>query len=328
MSIEAFTECPLFDKSGQIIGEVSLPERIFQIPGRRNGFSENGLYYKGIGTVYRNHFLYRNEAGKNPAFISIPNEEKADPEPVILGHTKIIYENTIAAYPKCVGKRGIFAFPHQPCFSDYEGGCGPKEARLEENQKIFERSAIDSIDKIISIPEFPRHNVYALRMKDISGNLKDTISLIEYLLADDWNTAWDKNVWDDILCYGYIRDVADWFQSKEYVHKLGTVFAILHSLYQKDLRQYAELLLMMFGECDFEKKKIVFYSARVIHKYCRFEGPVEIGKWNDGTFVKLFHLLSSGKACCHLENDAEWNWVRKYYESMQLVGENKNGVED
>lgn len=328
MSIEPFEACTLYDKFGQIIGNVSLPERIFQIPGRRNGFGESGLYYKGIGTVYRNHYIYRSEPRKNPAYITISLQENMDPELTVVGHTKIVYENTVVTYPKCIGKRGIFTFQHQPCFSDYEGACGPKEAKLIENQKIFERSAIDSIESIISIPEISDHKIYALRMKDVKGNLKDTVSLMEYLLGNDWNTAWDKNVWDDIFCYGYIRDVADWFQSKEYVHKLGTIFSILHSMYQKDIRQYAELLLLLFGECDFEKRKIVYYSARVVQKYCKCEIPVDIGEWNDATFLNLFHTLSQGMACCHLENDAAWNWVRKYFGSMQLANENRKVVEE
>ncbi|MFQ7393852.1 MAG: hypothetical protein ACLRMX_00925 [Lachnospira eligens] len=35
-------------------------------------------------------------------------------------------------------------------------------------------------------------------------------------MENDWNTAWDKNLWEDIESYGYVRDIADWFKSGEF----------------------------------------------------------------------------------------------------------------
>ncbi|MCM1500219.1 MAG: hypothetical protein NC124_17285 [Clostridium sp.] len=75
-----------------------------------------------------------------------------------------------------------------------------------------------------------------IRLKELKGNINDTIHLIKYVLSDDWNTAWDKNLWNDIL------------------------------------------------------------------------------------FRKLFSVLVSGKMCCHLENDSEWDWVRKVYKERIIGG--------
>lgn len=101
-----------------------------------------------------------------------------------------------------------------------------KEHRLLENQNTFERSAIEEIVSVIPTG-IPEHNIYAYRLKSVKGNIDDTACLIEYVLMNDFNTAWDKNLWGDIYAYGYIRDVADWFVSDKLNHKIGTIYAFL-----------------------------------------------------------------------------------------------------
>lgn len=50
-------------------------------------------------------------------------------------------------------------------------------------------------------------------------------------------------------------------------------------------------------------------------KYCKSfigsEYDVDVGR--DDWFDKLYKILVSGKACCHLEDDDKWNWVRDYF---------------
>ena len=55
-------EVLIYDKKGNKIDNVKLPERIMAIPAKRGGFSEKGIYYKGSGIVYRNHLT--NEVEK------------------------------------------------------------------------------------------------------------------------------------------------------------------------------------------------------------------------------------------------------------------------
>lgn len=305
MNVRSTMVVPIIDLSGKILDEISLSESIMPIPNKRGGFSSNGTYYKGAGIVYRNHL------GCSYKF----NEEYGNTvRPQILGKTELVYENLILCYPELVGKFGIFCFQHQPVFSDYEGACGVKESKLIQNQKEFELSAIDEIVNIIPTG-IPDTSIYAYRLKAISGNIHDTVRLIRYVLENNWNTAWDKNLWDDIECFGYVRDVADWFRSERFNHKLGTVFALLNSLYRRDRTLYARLLLEIFGTYSFDKKSILLMSAAIVNKYCRqFSGTeYDCTTDNEECFEMLYKQLVTGKACCHLEKDSEWEWVRNYY---------------
>lgn len=293
---------PIYTSTGEKVNEIKLPEKIVPIPSKRGGFAKSGTYYKGSGIIYCNHLV---------------NVLSADEK--LIGKTKIIYEKYLVCYPKIVGKFGIFTFPHQAIFSDFEGGCGKKEQKLIENQKIFEHSAIDEIIDVIST-SLPEHNIYAYRLKNIKGAIEDTITLIEYVLINDFNTAWDKNLWEDIYAFGYVRDIADWFISSKLNHKIGTIYAFLNSLYRIDLSLYAQLLLKCLGKYSFEKYKILYYSALIVKKYCPkqfYEENLDIELLNAENYEKLLSLLFSGKACCHLENEEKWNWVYSYYDIMK-----------
>lgn len=295
---------PVFSVSGEQVSEIKLPEKIMPIPAKRGGFAESGIYYKGSGIVYRNHLTNQMRKG---------NGEK------IIGKTGLIYEKYIACYAGLVGRFGIFIFPHQEIFSDCEGGCGKKEQKITENQQLFERTAIDEIVDVIPTGIL-EHNIYAYRLKQVRGGIEDTQALIEYVLSRDFNTAWDKNLWGDIYAYGYVRDVADWFISEQLNHKIGTVFALLNSLYKADLSLYAQLLLNCLGMYSFEKYKILYYSGLIVKKYCAglFEREnIEPEVFNEETYRKLLTLLFSGKACCHLEDDEKWSWVREYYDGVR-----------
>lgn len=296
---------PVYDVRGELLNVIRLPEKIMPIPAKRGGFGTSGIYYKGCGVVYRNHL--GNE---------ISQKEKDGLK--IIGNTGIVYEKYLHCYQRLVGKFGIFMFRHQPVFSDYEGGCGKKEQRLIENQDLFRRSAIEEIVDVIPTG-IPQHNIYGYRLKNVKGGIEDTVALIQYVLENNWNTAWDKNLWGDIMAYGYIRDVADWFISEKINHKLGTVYALLNSLYRADLLLYSQVLLKSFGVYSFEKNKILYYSALMVRKYCREQMEkegLEIEEWNEKLYKVLFMLLISGKACCHLEEDEKWSWVREYYAEM------------
>ena len=295
---------PIYDILGGKQGEIDLPEKIMPIPAKRGGFSETGVYYKGAGIVYRNHLT----------------DERHINNADVVGKTGIIYEDVIASYPHLVGKFGIFLFPHQVIFSDYEGACGKKEQRIILNQERFEKTAIKEIVNVIPTG-LESHNIYAYRMKEVKGGIEDTINLIEYVLTSDYNAPWDKNLWGDIYAYGYVRDIADWFVSNKLEHKLGTVYALLNSLYRTDLTLYANLLLKILGEYSFEKNRIVIYSARIVERYVPsafLNENVDLNHVDIKIFDRLLHILFSGMACCHLEDAEKWNWVYDYYSKIRL----------
>lgn len=297
---------PIIDASGEKIDEIKLMETIMPIPNKRGGFSKNGNYYKGAGIVYRNHLGCDKTIEQTKILGKVT--------PLIIGKTELVYENLIMCYPHLVGKFGIFTFRHQPVFSDYEGGCGKKEKKLLDNLKEFELSAIEEVIDVINTG-LEDTNIYCYRLKNVKGNITDTKYLIRYILDNDWNTAWDKNLWEDIECFGYVRDVADWFKSDKFCHKLGTVYALLNSLYRVNKTMYARLLIDILGYYEFEKKKILYISSEIVKKYCKqfkdseYDYDIKQQDW----FEKLYMLLISGKACCHLEDDEGWNWVRKYF---------------
>lgn len=66
-------------------------------------------------------------------------------------------------------------------------------------QEKFELSAIKEIADIVKVP-LHGHCIYGYRLKEIQGSYKDTLRFIEYILTENFNSAWDKNLWDDIDC--------------------------------------------------------------------------------------------------------------------------------
>mgnify|MGYP004530527709 CR=1 FL=1 len=289
---------PVYAISGEKEREITLPEKIMPIASKRGGFGESGLYYKGTGIVYRNHVV--NEYDKNVKLID---------------KTNIIYEKYSVCYPHLLGKFGIFPFAHQAIFSDREGACGKKEQALLVNQCKFELSAIDEIIDVIHTGIL-EHNIYIYRLKKVSACPLEVIRLIEYVLQADYNTAWDKNLWADIYCYTYVRDLADWFVSDKLCHKLGTVYALMSSIYNSDVYLYAMILKELLGVYDSERTFILYFSALIVNRYCPqlFTSLVQdIKEITPELFGTRLKLLFEGKACCHMEEDAKWDWVRDYY---------------
>lgn len=285
----------IYDKDGNSISEVQLPEMVTSIPAKRTGISDSGLFYKGCGIVYQKHMA--NELDKNVKK---------------LGDTGILYERYTVTYPNLIGKYGIFTFRHQPMFDDFEGACGTKELKIIDNSVNFELSAIEEIVHVIKTG-IKNSNIYAYRMKDVKAAPQDVADLIEYVLTNDYNTAWDKNLWSDIYCYKYVRDVADWFTSDNLSHKIGTVYALLNSMYVNDIYLYIQLIVRLFGNCITNKIYVLYYCGLIVKKFCDDKIQIDMEKYNENNYAELLNLLFGGKACCHLANDEEWKWVREYY---------------
>jgi len=229
MKITSFTQnvIPVYSSSGEQLDEILLPEAIRPVFRRRGGYAASGLYYKGSGIIYSGHTSNQ----------ILPGMLKTGENTAAYPGNAPIYQKYQVLYPRLYGKFGIFTFQHQPIFSDFEGGCGPKEANLAHMQRRFFYSAIEGDIQTLPTP-VPGHQIYVYRHREVQGNYGDTLRLIEYVLSEGFNCPWDKNIWGDICCYGYVRDLADWFFSKDMCHRLGTAYAFLTSILAADKYLY------------------------------------------------------------------------------------------
>lgn len=302
---------PVYNHNCEKITEIILPEKITPILGKRGGYSDKGIYYKGAGTIYQGHLT--NEINDSVKLIK---------------NSGIIYEKHIVKYESIYGKYGIFTFPHQPIFSDFEGGCGKKEKNLVDIINKFEFSAIEDVINIIDTG-IENHNIYAYKLKEVKTSPNSIINLLEYVLANDYNTAWDKNLWSDIYGYCYVRDLADWFLSDQYIHKLGTVYALLNSLYVNDFELYSLLLFNLFRKVNYKKIFIPFYCMKIVEKFCpnKYNLNIDIDNVCSETYIFALNSIFMGKACCHLEDEKKWEKVKllfisnvgKYVEKFDKV---------
>ncbi len=227
-----------------------------------------------------------------------------------LSENSVAYQRYTVVYPELYQKFGIFSFPHQPVFSDCEGGCGPKEENLPVMQERFALSAIREIVDVVETP-LSHHRIYVFRLKELQGSYKDTVNLIEYILSENFNSAWDKNLWADIMCYGYVRDLADWFVSDEPAHRLGTIYALLHSIMKADKCLYEEIVHETVGLEQMGDIYMPYVAAGILERYL----PGSLGGISGETptpkvMGKLWKMIYSGKACCHLEKEEEWAHIR------------------
>lgn len=276
------------------IDEVILPERITPVPRRRCGVSDGHTYYKGAGIIYQGH--YANEP---------------DASMIRLSENPIAYQRYSVVYPRLYQKYGIFTFCHQPVFSDFEGGCGPKEENLPAMQEKFALSAMQEIVDVLETP-FPDHKIYVYRLKELRGSYLDTLNLIEYILSENFNSAWDKNIWADIMCFGYVRDLADWFVSDESAHKLGTIYALLSSMMKADKCLYEDIVHETVGLEQLGDIYLPYVATAIVERFVpgclnglSAEAP------SSEVMGKLWEMLYRGKACCHLEKEEEWAHIRE-----------------
>ncbi len=287
---------PIYTTDGIKLDEIKLPEKIMPTPRRRCGCSKNHIFFKGAGIIYRGNFT-----------------NKPTDKMIIVSQNGNEYQKYYVVHPKVFHKFGIFMFPHQPIFSDFEGGCGKKEKNLLAMQKKFELSAIEEITNVIEIP-VSEHSIYSYRLKDIQGSYKNTIQLIEYILAENFNSAWDKNLWDDIMGYGYLRDLEDWFESKELKHKLGTIYALLKTLLRADKYTYEAIVKETTGLEQLSEVYLPYIAARIVEKYCpKCTAHLDLNDFTLDLYGELWETIYNGKSCCHLENETEWAYIRSSY---------------
>ena len=228
----------IYNCKGDEVDRITLPRPVSWIEGRIS-LDSHGIFYKGAGTRYRYHLYYRQDKKEldNPYGVEVINNN-------------------------WVGKFGIFQTRRMPLFNEYVGACGPRELAIEENSKLFKLSDVIFIDRI-DYDKTDKQSYYLLKYKDnrvkflSGGKVKNLLSLMEYVLSEDWNFPWDKGSLSDITLSGRVSDVADLFRSSLFVHKFGTVFSLVGQLQYCSLNQYFELKKILgIGHGDAEHKLI------------------------------------------------------------------------
>lgn len=215
----------IYDIYGCITDTVELPEEVEWVEARVS-VGSSGIYYKGAGTLYTHHYSLSEPQCTITGIYTLP------------GGIRVIN-----AFLR--GKYGIFSFPYTPVFTEFVGGCGLREEDIVVNSQAFDRSDVQVLNKIdVTIAN---HAIYAVnylsarrKFQDdpVSSNLLD---LMYYMLESDWNCPWNKNSISDVTPNGTITDVADLFRSNDFVHKTGTVYSFVSSLYRNNFVGYQEL---------------------------------------------------------------------------------------
>lgn len=216
----------IYDSMGYIIDVFSVPLEYTWVEGRF-GEASNGVYYKGIGNKYSFHYSFNT-----------PFQSKAMDAGYLSNGNRVTNIHLL-------NKFGIFTIPFSPVFSEYVGGCGSREVNIIKNSKEFDYSDIEILDKFdISCIN---HSVYSMRCKSNrrkfihEPSVKKLMVLLDYLMSSGWNMPWNKNSVADITPSGTITDVADLFRSDLFLHKVGTIYSIVSSLYRSNFPAYQEL---------------------------------------------------------------------------------------
>lgn len=217
----------IYDVSGSVSDHLEIDDQISFVSGRTSKGSKH--YYKGLGSWYNRH-----------AVLQVSGLD------TIIGENPVFYYGWDVTNKNFEGKFGIFKQKYQPYFSDFIGGCGPKEANIIPNSSFF-RSALTVIDKV-DYDLDNKQSYYVLDYKysrdcmSDGGNLKGLVDLLLIMLEGDINFPWDKTAIRDINSEGYITDVADLFTSGDIIHKYGTVYSVLYSLHQLNKSMYISLV--------------------------------------------------------------------------------------
>jgi hypothetical protein len=294
---------PIYNQKGTQVSELHLPEEVTIVSGRTSK-GHSGLYYKGVGVKYGGHSNF-NPAG----YINVRKHP-------------VFYYGYNVTREAWVGKSGIFQERCQPFFSDFIGTCGPKELKIIANSKGFEKTAVIVKDCI----EYDLENNQRYFILDYGkegrtswiedrGAVKDLLDLLEYMLRNDWNFPWDKGAIGDVSASGNVHDVADMFKSKEFIHKLGTVYSILYSMNNKSKGRYYEFITTA-GYRHKDDKDFLFIAISLLE---RFGVDTKEGFSFDAKdeFDAYYHLVGNcllwGRNCGYVEDAREGEKIREQY---------------
>jgi hypothetical protein len=286
------------DKGLKVVAEVKLPERVYWVRGR-SGIGESGLWYKGIGTLYRCHTA-KDVNGYR-----------------VIGQA--VYGGWVVQYVPWVNRFGIFQERNQWYFSEWIGGAGKREAKIVKNANEFSLSAVKVVDVI---PVIDGHSVYVMEMKGgkiVCRDVRKILRLLEVMLSEGWNFPWDKGAIRDINEEGLVTDVADLFRSDDVKHKFGTVYAVLYSMKQlipRIAKEFEKEVGVSLG-----LKELPFSCLKVMKRLGYDVSEVYDGKvkwsWDDYRDLVL-NVLMEGINCAGLEFPEFGEEVKRWYKRRFL----------
>jgi len=277
----------VYDKSGNVVNKIDLNDSIEFVDGRV--YKGDKCYYKGVGIPYQFHHIHPSDMSDEYDYITTCD---------------VFYIGNLVSKKSFVGKTGVFQEKYQTHFTDWIGACGVKELNIFENlydENGFEMTAVE----VLGYETIDKENEqYYLKVDYPDGrenyltnpNPKELRVLVDYMIQNDWNFPWDKNCISDINFKSKITDVADIFKSAEISHKIGTVYSILHSLYQNDKTAYLRFCeansLMHSGRISFVLNTItLLYYNNVDITGLYKNTPVDTYK------NVIYNYLITGKNC-------------------------------
>lgn len=219
----------VYDKNGDVVDCISVNDTIEYVDGRVSKGEK--YYYKGLGVPYVQHHIQPEDMTGGYDLIDVCD---------------VFYIGNVVSKKVFSGKTGIFQEKYQTHFTDWIGACGVKELNIFENlydEGGFEMSAIDVLERG-TIDEDEQQ--YYLKVDYPHGRINYVVdsspvklrTLLDYMIQGDWNFPWDKNSISDITFESMVTDVGDIFKSEELSNKIGSIYSVLHSLYQSNINLY------------------------------------------------------------------------------------------
>ena len=294
----------VYDNYGKRIDHMAIADSLEYIDGRV--WKGKKHYYKGVGVPYNGHYSLQT----------------IDSDYEIKTHSGIFYLGNLVYKKQFKGKIGVFTEKYQPQFSDYIGACGVKELDIIHNSVEFERSSVEVYD-VNNFIQNPNQYYLMLDYKckripySEQSKARHLYELLEYMIINDFNFIWDKNVITDISHRGLVTDVADIFKSKALKHKVGTIYSVMYSLSKYSMKAFKDFV----DYADLKSGSGLDLTLNAIPLLRRFDVNVESllkdNVWD--TYVNMTeNYLIEGKNCGDCSFVGLGDEIRKeYHERFQ-----------
>jgi len=277
----------VYNKNGDVVNCININDMIEYVDGRVS--KGDKYYYKGLGVPYEQHHIQPEDMTDEYDLIDVCD---------------VFYIGNIVSKKVFSGKTGIFQEKHQTHFTDWIGSCGVKELNILENlydEGSFEMSAIE----VFGWEEIDATNQqYYLKVDYPHGRvnyINDSSpiklrTLLDYMIRSDWNFPWDKNSISDITFESKVTDVGDIFKSKELSYKIGSIYSVLHSLYQSNINLYLDFCGV--NNLPYKNKMGLIFNALVL----LVSNDVDVSHLYKSTPIEtyksiVYNYLITGKNC-------------------------------
>lgn len=277
----------VYNKNGDVVNCININDMIEYVDGRVS--KGDKYYYKGLGVPYEQHHIQPEDMTDEYDLIDVCD---------------VFYIGNVVSKKVFSGKTGIFQEKHQTHFTDWIGSCGVKELNILENlydEGSFEMSAIE----VFGWEEIDATNQqYYLKVDYPHGRvnyINDSSpiklrTLLDYMIRSDWNFPWDKNSISDITFESKVTDVGDIFKSKELSHKIGSIYSVLHSLYQSNINLYLDFCGV--NNLPYKNKMGLIFNALVL----LVSNDVDVSHLYKSTPIEtykstVYNYLITGKNC-------------------------------